>query len=211
MSVSEQNKNLSKVRDDVEAYFGNILRSGHGSVLEHAYVTFAFEDVTRVFTHEIVRHRLCNFSQESLRFVRPTSLNMYFPDVFDDLSEPFRAAVKALFEDTVEHLEGIQGKLVKLLGMDVVGKAFGDKKKLQSAMRRLMPIGMCTGIVVTANLRNWRHLIALRTNRHAEEEIRKAFSQVAEILGDRYMAVFQDMHFEPFDGINEFTFKFGRV
>lgn len=192
--VQTQNPNLTKVREGNESYIGNILKSKHGSVLEHAHVTFAIEDCSRVVTHELVRHRLCNFSQESLRFVRPTSLNMYFPDIFADLPETERDLVANLFQITVENLEEVQRMLVDVLGMDDTSKLFADKKKLQSAMRRLMPIGMTTGIIVTSNHRNWRHMLEMRTSIHAEEEIREVFCQIAIILADKYPAIYQDMY-----------------
>ena len=227
VSVTEQNPNLTKVRKGNKEYIGNILEVKHGSVLEHAYDTFAFEDVSRVFTHEIVRHRFCNFSQESLRFVRPTSLNMYFPEVFglvsdDPIDQPYsdgqgnywnppttyREIVKELFDTTVEELENTQRILAEVLDMDTIERTFSDKKKLQSALRRLMPIGMATGIIVTANHRNWRHLIQLRTAEGAEEEIRFVFRKVAEIMADRYPAIYQDMWLND---KGETYFKHGRV
>jgi len=65
------NPNVSKVRTDQRDYFANILRSAHGSVLEHANYSFALRNVSRAATHEIVRHRAGSaFSQESLRYVR---------------------------------------------------------------------------------------------------------------------------------------------
>src|SRR5664279_1394951 len=51
------NPNVSRVRTSHPAYMANLLASGHGSVLEHANYTFVFKDVSRVFTHELVRHR----------------------------------------------------------------------------------------------------------------------------------------------------------
>jgi len=62
------------VRSDRREYFENLLRSAHGSVLEHAGYSFALRNVSRVFTHELVRHRAGSaFSQESLRYVRLTT------------------------------------------------------------------------------------------------------------------------------------------
>src|SRR3990167_5913195 len=51
------NPNISKVRTNSQEYHANVLESAHGSVLEHATCTFAFEDISRVVTHELVRHR----------------------------------------------------------------------------------------------------------------------------------------------------------
>lgn len=207
-SVKKKNANLSRVRVGNKEYINNILSVGHGSVIEHTSDTYAIENVSRVFTHEVVRHRLCAFSQESLRFVRPTSLRAYFPDVFNELPDPVRRQVNALFDGCFEELEGIQRQLVALLGMDQVTLAFGDKKKLQSAMRRLMPIGMATGIIVTTNHRNWRHLIAMRTAESAEEEIRLVFLLIARDLCDRYPALYQDLDVSANGAC---TFAHGRV
>lgn len=194
---TELNPNLSKVREGNDEYLMNILNHAHGAVLEHAYVTYAIENVSRVFTHEMVRHRLCNFSQESLRFVRPTSLNAYFPNIFENIPNgEVKEEVAQIFVDTFVHLEDIQKRLVDLLGMDDVTKMFGDKKKLQSSMRRLMPIGMATGIVVTSNHRNWRHMLSLRTSVAAEEEIRWVFAWIASDMQIRHPNIYQDMYFD---------------
>jgi len=206
---TELNPNISKVREGNKGYIDNILKSKHGSVLEHAHVTFAIENVTRVFTHEVVRHRLCNFSQESLRFVRPTSLDAYFPNVYTEhLDESEAAKVKVAFIDAFEKLEAFQRVLIRICGMDEEGLPFGIKKLLQSANRRLMPIGMSTGIIVTTNHRNWRHLIEMRTAAFAEEEIRIVFLQIAKDLHSMFPAIYQDMVIGD-DGV--VTFKHGRV
>ena len=69
-----------RVRDDQAKYLQNILRSGHGSVLEHVSFTFVLHNVCRVFTHELVRHRPGTaISQESLRFVRLDEMPFWFP------------------------------------------------------------------------------------------------------------------------------------
>src|SRR5882724_9953484 len=75
------NPNLTKVRTDSNEYFKNTLEKGDGSIFEHASVTFAFLGVSRVFTHELVRHRVgVAISQESMRYVRITDIGMWLPD-----------------------------------------------------------------------------------------------------------------------------------
>lgn len=75
------NANVTKVREDSTDYLGNILSSGHGSVTEHANYSFIFHNVSRVFTHEMVRHRAgVAVSQESMRFVRLDKLSFWFPE-----------------------------------------------------------------------------------------------------------------------------------
>src|SRR4051812_9201925 len=64
------NLNVRRIRTESSAYFKNILSSGHGSILEHAQYSFVFHNASRVFTHELVRHRAgVAISQESLRYV----------------------------------------------------------------------------------------------------------------------------------------------
>src|ERR1035437_3563405 len=75
------NVNVTKIRENTQDYLGNVLKSGHGSVTEHANYSFIFDDVSRVFTHEMVRHRAgVAVSQESMRFVRLTDIPFWFPE-----------------------------------------------------------------------------------------------------------------------------------
>lgn len=196
------NPNVTRVREGNKEYIDNILRQKHGSVLEHASVTFGFTNVTRVFTHEIVRHRLCAFSQESLRYVRLTDIDYRLPPAFENTE------LAELFESTVKLLEDIQIKMGEACGLDDPTMPFRVKKELTSAFRRLAPIGLATNIIVTTNHRNWRHLLALRTSEGAEEEIREVFGSVAYQLADLFPHIYQDM-FTVGGGVVEF--RHGRV
>lgn len=187
----ELNKNLTRVREGNREYLENVIKQKHGSVLEHATVTFALCDVSRVVTHELVRHRAGTaFSQESLRFVRLTDIKAYFPQVFRQ--HPKGGEIGQLFKDTIVNLEAIQNKLASMTDIDNE-KSFSVKKILQSAFRRLAPIGLATNIIVTANHRAWRHMIAMRTDASAEEEIRLVFDQIAEYLKQHFPWLYADM------------------
>src|SRR6202050_3361627 len=75
------NPNIVRVRNDHQEYLENILRQLHGSVLEHAMFGFVLHNVSRVVTHELVRHRPgVAISQESLRFVRLSDIPFWFPE-----------------------------------------------------------------------------------------------------------------------------------
>jgi thymidylate synthase (FAD) len=179
------NPNVSRIRTDRQQYFANILRSGHGSVLEHASWSFAFRDVSRVFTHELVRHRAGSaFSQESLRYVRLTDIGFRVPPAL----EPVRDQVLSI----VEQLEEFQVSAAATLGIDDQGVPFHIKKEVTSALRRLAPIGLSTDIVWTANARTLRHVIEMRTAEGAEEELRLVFDQVARIMLAEAPNLFQD-------------------
>jgi thymidylate synthase (FAD) len=179
------NPNVSRIRTDRREYFANILRSGHGSVLEHANYSFALRNVSRVFTHELVRHRAGSaFSQESLRYVRLTDIGFRVPDAL----EPVREQVLQI----VERLEEFQVSAAKELGIDADGVPFHIKKEVTSALRRLAPIGLSTDIVWTANARTLRHVIEMRTAEGAEEELRSVFDKVARIMQVEAEGLFQD-------------------
>src|SRR5450755_2943332 len=179
------NPNVTKVRTDQREYFANILRSAHGSVLEHANYSFAIRNCSRVFTHELVRHRAGSaFSQESLRYVRLTDIGFRVPPAL----EPLRGQVLAI----VEQLEEFQRDAAASLGIDDEGVPFHVKKEVTSALRRLAPIGLSTDIIWSANLRTLRHVIEMRTAEGAEEELRTVFDDVAHVMSREAPLLFQD-------------------
>jgi thymidylate synthase (FAD) len=179
------NPNVTRVRTDQGEYFANLLRSAHGSVLEHASFSFALRNVSRVFTHELVRHRAGSaFSQESLRYVRLTDIGFRVPPAL----EPVRDQVVSI----VEQLEEFQVTAAQALGIDEDGVPFHVKKEVTSALRRLAPIGLSTDIVWTANVRTLRHVIEMRTAAGAEEELRHVFDLIARIMLREAPGLFQD-------------------
>jgi thymidylate synthase (FAD) len=179
------NVNVSKVRTDQREYFANILRSAHGSVLEHANYSFALRNVSRIFTHELVRHRAGSaFSQESLRYVRLTDIGFRVAPAL----EPVREQVLAI----VEQLEEFQLSAAAELGIDEEGVPFHVKKEVTSALRRLAPTGLSTDIIWTANARTLRHVIEMRTAIGAEEELRLVFDTIARMMQAEAPGLFQD-------------------
>lgn len=235
---TDLNANLTRVREnDNERYIGEgLLDVKHGSVLEHVNVTWSLVDVSRILTHELVRHRIAGFSQESLRFVRLTALRMYYPTVFTEsvlreIAEYLMSKGKDLylgqvgyadpglladylqsrFQQVAEQLEGVQKEFADILRLDDLGE-FKIKKKLTSAMRRLAPEGLGTGIIMTGNLRTWRHVIEQRTQEGAEEEIRLAFNYIGDDMMNRYPNAFQDVTVKDTgDGLSEYRFRNSKV
>lgn len=201
------NPNLTRVRPENKEYLLNLMRTKHGSVLEHGFVNFIFADVSRVFTHELVRHRVgTSISQESLRFVRLNNLRVWVPRAIRENAEAMQ-----IFMQNVKSGEELQLKLAQVL--DVDGQPnFHKKKYLTSAMRRLAPDGMATNISWGANIRTLRHLIQLRTDPGAEEEIRLVFGQVAEIVIARYPNLFGDFTKSVGDdGVANYTTAYEKV
>lgn len=186
------NPNVSRTRTGIVPYLGHIFESGHGSVLEHASVSVIFYNVSRVFTHELVRHRAGTaMSQESLRFVRLDDLGLWLPPEIEHDSE-----LVSLFERTFENMEQLQLALAAKTTIDSI-KNFDEKKRLTSAFRRVAPDGLATTIGFTANMRAWRHIIRMRGDMSAEAEMRCVMFDLARQFGTRYRAMFSDMFFMP--------------
>ncbi len=190
------NPNVTRVRQGNQPYLSNVVKVGHGSVLEHAVLNFIFADVSRVFTHELVRHRAGTaISQESLRFVRLDRLSAYMPMHIQESEEGM-----AVFTKTLEQLEEVQKSLARVFEVETE-EAFSRKKKLTSAFRRVAPEGVATTVGWSCNFRALRHVIEMRTAPDAEEEIRLVFGQVYEQVHRRYPNLLGDYEVVEADGL----------
>jgi len=193
------NPNVTKIREHNEEYLKNLLNTGHGSVLEHSFLNFILMNVSRVLTHELVRHRIgVAISQESLRYVRLDRLSFWIPLTFR--KHPKRDELLSLCVKKIEQDEQFQLRLAEILEIEQETK-FEVKKKLTSAMRRFSPHGLATTIGWSVNPRALRHIIETRTDPGAEEEIRLVFGKVAEIVKQRYPNLFGDYEIEMVDGL----------
>src|SRR5215831_6184472 len=134
------NPNVTQVRRDSAAYLLNVLTSGHGSVLEHASYSFVFHNVSRVFTHELVRHRAGTaVSQESMRYVRLTDIPFEHPAFVQEDPALLDAANELLFRS-----EEFLRLATEKTGITEDGVPFHRKKEITSAMRRYVPDGVAT-------------------------------------------------------------------
>jgi thymidylate synthase (FAD) len=182
------NPNVTKVRDNQDAYLANILEQRHGSVIEHASFSFIFQDVSRVLTHELVRHRPgVAISQESLRYVRLTELPFWLPD-WALADEELKNRVLSMLSE----LEDFQGWMSSHFKLDDPGVPFHEKKLKTSFMRRFAPEGLATTVGWTANIRTLRHVITERTAPGAEEEIRLLFGKVGHAARGACPSLFCD-------------------
>lgn len=193
--VLGKNANVTKVRD-IEDNLKSIVSSGHGSVFEHVWLNFVTTDCSRVFTHELVRHRVGTaFSQTSGRYVAIDKIDVVIPPELASVS----ADCEAMAESMASQLRALREKLITP-DMD-----FTQKKKITSAIRRLAPNGQTNEIGWSANVRSLRHMIEMRTGRHAEWEIRVVFSEVASIIQERWPLMLYGGECSIVDGIAEWT------
>lgn len=210
---TDLNKNLTKTgtRNNHEYLQKGIIGTKHGSVLEHGTITIAFMNVSRVFTHELIRHRPgAAYSQVSGRYVRSDSVDMFLPSVIKNNEK----AVK-IFQKAQNQMEENVMELAQVYNIDEMktAKEFSLKKILTSAFRRLIGNGQTNHIIATYNHRSLRHILEVRTNITAEEEIRVAFYKLFKLLKYKFPAIYADAKetvVEDSD-IPEITFEHSKV
>jgi len=189
-----KNANVTRIRDIPDNLKG-CFDQGHSSVFEHCQLNFVVRNCSRVFSHELVRHRVGTaYSQTSGRYVRGDEVDV----VFDPILEPVRHVV----EEVQTYLEEQYRFMIELMSLDEM-KDFTRKKKITSALRRLLPNGQTNEIGFSVNLRSLRHLIQVRTSRHAEWEIRLVFGEVYRLVKAEYPLIFYGAKEEIVDGLLE--------
>lgn len=170
---------FDKQGEDTEKRFIKMLiKSGHLSVLEHAYATFRISGASRSFTHQLVRHRLCSFIQQSQRYVDESNFNYIEPDSIENNPE-----AHSIFVDFMDRAKEVYSKLQKL-------------KIKKEDSRYVLPNAVESQIVVTANLREWRHIIYLRGKLQSQWEIRRVAIEILKILKDHVPTVFEDFEID---------------
>lgn len=191
-----KNLNISRTRD-IASNLEGCFDHGHGSVFEHCLLNFVITDCSRVLTHELVRHRVGTaFSQTSGRYVAT--------DEIDFVMDPILSPVEDDITEVLEYLERKTAEMREKL--DVDGQKFDVKKKLTSAIRRIMPNGQGNEIGFSTNIRNLRHTLVMRTSVHAEWEIRSVFNQIAAIVEGRWPLMLYGIKKEDTgDGMFEYT------
>lgn len=174
-------KSEDKIADD-SAYglLRSLLKSGHHSVFEHAGISVRIV-CDRGITHEIVRHRLSSFSQESTRYANYSKekfgkeiavIKPFFWKENTDRYETWKAA-----------MEEAERAYLKLIEMGA---------SAQEA-RSVLPNSLKTEIIVTANLRQWRHTLDLRCSKASHPQIRQIMLPMLEEFGKRIPVVFDDL------------------
>ena len=178
-----------------------VLDSGHMSIAEHVNYTFAIEGISRACSHQLVRHRLCTFSQQSQRYVE---IKEYIDVISGWLHQAMDGpGVEAQEEAEKELMKICEQYFVDVNECNIVQYAhcvyWYLKHTQQGAKaedaRNLLPNATKTNIVVTTNLRNLIHISELRLCTRAQKEIRQLFKLIKEevtnnneVLGNMLMA-----------------------
>lgn len=176
-------KSEERITDDsARKFVANILKSGHESVIEHEKISVRII-CDRGVTHEIVRHRIASYSQESTRYCN------YNKEKFGkELT-----LIKPLFweEDSVEYKMWMDAMQVI---EDTYNKLIEAGAEPQQA-RSILPNSLKTEIVVTMNLREWRHFFQLRTAKRAHPQMREVTCAILEEFQNKIPIIFDDIEF----------------
>ena len=177
-------KSESRISDDsAEKFIANIIKSGHESVIEHVSLTFKII-CDRGVTHEIVRHRLMSFSQESTRYCDYSNgkfggeLTFIKPCFWTEDDENFKIWLDSM----------------KILEENYLAMRKNGARPEQA--RSILPNSLKTEIFMTANLREWRHFLKLRTSSRAHPQMREVALKIYEILREKLPVIFSDIKAE---------------
>lgn len=178
---------------------------GHESPLEHASITFAIEGVSRTLTHQLVRHRIASYNQQSQRYVKLGQFEYVIPpEIAKDeyLKQRFIDHMKRTQDEYDYFILGLMLKyIVAYKGIDALDIGNGiqflldfkhnnkakynefEKKAIEDA-RYVFPNACCTNIIVTMNLRNFRHFFAERICKNAQWEIQDLAEEMMKQVKD---------------------------
>jgi thymidylate synthase (FAD) len=155
-----------------------LLESGHESVIEHVVAGVRFI-TNRGVTHELVRHRLCSFSQESTRYVRYNGEMEFIKPIWWN-DNGTTDACKTIWEQSMQQAEENYKRLL-------------DGGETPEKARDVLPHALKTEIVVTANLREWRQIFKLRCTPKAHPQIRYLMLDCLAGFAKEIPVVFDDL------------------
>ena len=162
-----------------------LIKNGHESVLEHGSASFKISGISRALTHQLVRHRLCSFSQQSQRYVREDGFEYIVPPSIIKIGKE---------KEFIKQMENIQE-------MYTYWKNLGIRNE---DARYVLPNACSTKLVITANMREYRTIIKLRCEKHAQWEIRSLFIEILNILSQKCPNIFMDLK-QEFITLNTIT------
>jgi thymidylate synthase (FAD) len=164
-------------------FIRRILRSGHESVIEHGSVTVRFI-CDRGVSHELVRHRLAAYSQESTRYANyarerfGSEISVIRPSFWSEDSREY-----ALWQEAMQQCEKAY--------MELLNQGASPQQA-----RSVLPNSLKTEVVMTANFREWRHVFKLRCSKAAHPQIREVMLPLLEEMNKRFPPLFEDVYEE---------------
>jgi thymidylate synthase (FAD) len=164
-----------------KAFVEKLVSIGHMSPIEHVSFTFGVEGISRACSHQIVRHRVASYSQQSQRYVREAEFDYVIPDTIKN--------DKALTSKFKNYMKKAQE------GYDVVIKALEEKgitgENASQDARFLLPNAAETKIVITMNARELLHFFRVRCCNRAQWEIRAMAIEMLRLVQEQAPVIFK--------------------
>lgn len=170
--------------DSARKFVKMIIDSGHESVIEHCSVTVRVV-CDRGVSHEIVRHRIASYSQESTRYCNYSGkrfsrqITFVEPCFWDESTEEGKRNLE-IWKDAMQKAEEAYFKLI-------------ENGATPEEARSVLPNSLKTELIMTLNLRSWRNFFRLRTSPAAHPQIRKLAKEMLEKFKELIPMVFDDI------------------
>lgn len=174
--------------ENVKRRVDGIISMGHESPIEHINFTFAIEGVSRTMTHQLVRHRIASYSQQSQRYVtmgRGENAEVIIPEQIKNNKEALE-----IYLDAVEHSFNAYNQILDLLASDAGIDKPMEKQKEDA--REILPNACGTRIIVTMNARTLLHFFKVRCCERAQWQIRDVAWQMLEIVEEIAPEIFKN-------------------
>lgn len=178
----------------------NLIKRGHMAMIEFADMTVKFKNICRGFTHEMVRHRLCSFGQESTRYVDESDFNCVVPPHKNNDGKIIEIVIQIEKNHTVKHKLSLN-EWFEL--NEQAYRSLREKEWKPEDARQVLPIGIKSEIVVKANIREWRHIFKMRCDKYAHWEIRGVMLQLLNNCKKNIPIVFDDFIFYTKDPVQK--------
>ncbi|MBP2070258.1 FAD-dependent thymidylate synthase [Anaerococcus nagyae] len=196
VGVDEIDKNLSK--EAIQKYINMLNNLGHESPIEHASFTFAAEGISRSLSHQLVRHRLASYSQQSQRYVKINNFEYIIPPSIEENEEAKEVFIKAMQEDQKNYSQ-ITDVLFNKNYNSFIKEGIAEKEARRKAeklaiedARYVFPNACETKIVFTMNTRSLMHFFSLRCCNRAQWEIRNMAFEMVKICKKVYPTLFKN-------------------
>jgi len=184
-------KSEAKITDgSAEKFIASIIKRGHESVLEHASMSVHFV-IDRGVSHELVRHRLAAFTQESTRYCNYKGGVTFIIPPWVDIT-PGEYLHLHDYKDDIDPFPKWRWFQMCLVSERCYKDLLADKWTPQQA-RSVLPNSLKTEITVTANMREWRHIFKLRCANDAHPQMREVMIPLLNTVAEMYPALFTDI------------------
>jgi len=161
------------------------IESGHESVLEHAVWTFSVKGISRACSHQLVRHRIASYSQQSQRHVNPTKVANWYviPPSMDSTGKVLPVETLGVLSEADSLIRRSAEVYAKLLSIGVP----------EEDARFILPNACKTNIVITMNGRELRHFFKLRRAKDAQWEIREMANKMFNLCTTSVLHIFDGL------------------